>query len=93
MRHESFHRLLAALTAAQKQRDQRAELVDGPDRPECEWVAFERSTMHQVVNDIRAEHSLPPIPPDAVIRVERLAAGHSDYSQKFAFHCAELAAK
>ncbi|MBH0243106.1 hypothetical protein I3W98_10120 [Streptomyces cavourensis] len=85
--------LLAVLTAAQEQRDQRAHLVDGPDGPECEWAVFERSTMHQGVNDIRAERDLPPIPLEAVIRVERLAIGHSDYSRKFAFYCAELAAK
>lgn len=85
--------LLAALTAAQEQRDQRPDLVDGPDGPECEWATFERATMHQGVNDIRAERGLSAIPLDAVTRVERLAVGHSDYSRKFAFYCAELAAK
>ncbi|MFE7485425.1 hypothetical protein [Streptomyces sp. NPDC057552] len=85
--------LLAALTRAQEQRGQRPELVDGPDGPECEWAAFERTTMHQGVNDIRAERDLPHISLEEIVRVERLAVGHSDYSRKFAFYCAELAAK
>ncbi|MBK3582211.1 hypothetical protein JHN49_00195 [Streptomyces sp. MBT57] len=85
--------LLAALAAAEEQRDQRPDLVDGPDGPECEWAAFERATMHQSVNGIRAGRGLPPIPLAAVTRIERLTVGHSDYRRKFAFYCAELAAK
>ncbi|MFE9832477.1 hypothetical protein ACFYPK_28080 [Streptomyces halstedii] len=88
----STERLLAALTSAQEQRDQRQGFVDGPDGPECEWAAFERTTMHQGVNEIRAEYGLPPIPLEVVTRVEGLAVGHSDYSWKFAFYCAELVA-
>lgn len=83
--------LRAVLSAAQEQREQRPDLVDGPDGPECEWAAFERGRMHEAVNVIRAERALPAVPVEDVARVERLAVGHSDYSLKFAFYCAELA--
>lgn len=83
--------LRATLAAAQAERDQRPELVDGPDGPECKWAAFERARMHEAVNAIRAERGLSALPLDAVVRVEQLAVGHSDYSLKFAFYCAELA--
>jgi hypothetical protein len=85
--------LCASLTAAQEERDQRPDLVDGPDGPECEWVAYERTRMHETVNEIRTERGLPPLPVEDIIRVEWMAVGHSDYSSKFAFYCAELAGK
>lgn len=83
--------LRATLATAQEQRDQRPDLVDGPDGPECEWAAYERVCMHDTVNEIRAERGLPAVPAEDIVRVERLAVGHSDYSRKFAFYCAELA--
>lgn len=83
--------LRATLAAAQEARDQRPDLVDGPDGPECEWTAYERTRMHEKVNEIRAERGLPPVPVEDILRVERQAVGHSDYSLKFALYCAELA--
>lgn len=85
--------LRATLAAAQEQRDQRPDLVDGPDGPECEWSAFERARMHETVNAIRAERGLPAVPVGDIVRVERMAVGHSDYSLKFALYCAELTEK
>lgn len=85
--------LRATLAAAQEERPQRPDLVDGPDGPECEWAAYERNRMRETVNAIRAERGLPPVPVEDVVRVERLAVGHSDYSRKFAYYCAELAEK
>ena len=85
--------LRATLAVAQEQRDQRPDLVDGPDGPECEWAAYERARMHETDNAIRADRNLPPVPIEDVVRVERLAVGHSDYSSKFAYYCAELADK
>ncbi|MFG2540695.1 hypothetical protein ACGFU4_36195 [Streptomyces sp. NPDC048511] len=87
---ESTDALLAALTAAQEQRGQRPNLVGGPDGPECEWAAFERATMHKTVNAARSENGLPPAPIEAIINAELQAVGHSDYSRKFAYLCAEL---
>ncbi|MEH0657717.1 hypothetical protein QA860_08220 [Streptomyces stelliscabiei] len=83
--------LRATLAAAQAERKQRPDLVDGPDGPECEWAAFERARMHETVNEIRAERDLPPVSVEEIVRGERMAVGHSDYSLKFAFYCAELA--
>ncbi|MFD8839748.1 spore germination YkwD domain-containing protein [Streptomyces griseofuscus] len=85
--------LRATLAAAQEQRDQRPEVVHGPDGPECEWAAYERTRMHEKVNEIRAERGLPAVPVEDIVRVERQAAGHSDYSFKFAFYCAEITEK
>ncbi|MFE7780281.1 hypothetical protein [Streptomyces nigrescens] len=83
--------LYATLVRAQEEREERPDIVDGPDGPECEWAAYERDRMHEAVNAIRAERGLPAVPVEGVVRVERIAAGHSDYSRKFAFYCAELA--
>jgi hypothetical protein len=83
--------LRATLAAAQEERHMRSDLIDGPDGPECEWAAYERARMHETVNASRSERGLPAVPIEDVIRVERLAVGHSDYSLKFAFYCAELA--
>lgn len=85
--------LRATLARAQEERDRRPDLVDGPDGPECEWAAFERARMHETVNEIRAERGLSHVPVEDIIRVERMAVGHSDYSLKYALYCAELAEK
>lgn len=85
--------LRTTLIRAQEERGRRPDLVDGPDGPECAWAAYERARMHETVNTIRAERNLPAVPVEAIVRVERLAVGHSDYSRKFAFCCAELAEK
>lgn len=83
--------LREVLVAAQAERDQRPDLVDGVYGPECEWAVYERQVMHEAVNKLRAGFSLPPVPLTAVERVEQLAVGHSDYTAKFSFYCAELA--
>jgi phosphopantetheine adenylyltransferase len=77
---------LAVLTAAQQERMDRQDIVDG----ELEWVRFERETMHRAVNEARGEAGKQPLPIDAVERVESSATGHSDYNSKFALYCAEL---
>lgn len=83
--------LAAVLARAQQERHQRPDLVDGPDGPECEWAASERDRMHETVNQIRAERGLPTVALDDIVRAERMAVGHSDYSRKYALYCAELA--
>lgn len=85
--------LRATLASAQEERDLRPDLVDGPDGPELGWAAYERACMHETINTIRAERGLDAIAIEEVVRVERMAVGHSDYSLKFAFYCAELAEK
>lgn len=83
--------LRATLAAAQEERHLRPDLVDGPDGHECAWAAYERARMRETVNAIRAERGLPAVPVEDIARVEQLAVGHSDYSLKFAYYCAELA--
>lgn len=85
--------LRATLAAAQEQREQRPDLVDGPDGPECGWAAYERARMHEAVNALRADQGKLAVPVEDILRAERLAVGHSDYSRKFAFYCAEIAEK
>lgn len=85
--------LRRTLAREQEQRGLRPNLVDGPDGPECAWAAYERKRMHEKVNDLRADLGLPAVPLEDILRVERQAVGHSDYSLKFAFYCAELAVK
>lgn len=96
MRHDLRRRsdyLRQVLMTAQGERGQRPDLVEGEFGPECEWAVYERHVMHDAVNRLRAGQSLPPLPLADVERVEQLAAGHCDYTAKFAFYCAELASK
>ncbi|WP_147484249.1 hypothetical protein [Streptomyces albidoflavus] len=86
-------RLQRVLARAQEDRAQRDELVDGPDGIECAWAAYERKEMWKAVNAIRLDRGYSEVSLDEVIYVELQAAGHSDYSRKFAFYCAELATK
>lgn len=52
---------------------------------------FEHEAMWRAVNDERARLGRVPVAIADVVRVERLALGHSDYSHKFALYGAELA--
>lgn len=88
--YETFRQ---ALIAAQADRHLRPDLVTVNGEPECEWAVHERDVMHQQVNDARAALGLPPVSLDAVLGVERMAVGHSDYTSKYALYCADLALK
>jgi hypothetical protein len=81
----------ALLATAQEERAARPDIVTVDGETECAWVFYERTTMHDEVNRVRAETGLTPLPIAAVARVERMAAGHVDYTLKYAFYCAELA--
>ena len=83
--------LLAELSAAQKERDKRSELVpvEG-DWPEAGWIRFERDTMLSSVNRERASRGKALVTAGDILKVERIACGHSDYSSKFALYCAEI---
>ena len=85
-------RLREVLATAQEQRAQRPDLVDGPHGPECAWAVYEREVMLDAVNRLRAgiDPSLPPVAMAEVERADQSAAGHVDYSRKFAWGCAEL---
>lgn len=55
------------------------------------WIDVELDVMHSAVNCERYKRKLPDINRDVMMRHERMAAGQSDYSSKFALYCAELA--
>lgn len=79
--------LLDVLNEAQNSRSKLSEIQDG----EPAWAKFERQTMMNLVNLMRAERGLPKVSLQEIERVERTAAGHVDYSSKFALYCAEIA--
>lgn len=75
-------RFLATLSKAQEQRER---------LPMNEWIALERQTMLEAVNEYRLSHGAQPVNVDEISRVEQFAVGHVDYSSKLALYCAELA--
>ncbi|TYK45095.1 hypothetical protein [Actinomadura decatromicini] len=83
-------RLKATLTGAQRQRDRRPDIIDTPHGPECEWVRYERNVMLDAVNAERAELGKPPALINEVESMDRMAAGHVDYTDKFSLYCTEL---
>lgn len=89
-RNEAGDALLKKLAAAQCERPDRSEWVDSPIGRELGWVLYERRVMLDEVNRLRGERMLPPVGVRDVERVEQSATGHSDYSRKFAYGCAEL---
>lgn len=78
--------LLHTLDAAQQLRYKRPRQVWGVS----EWAAFERLKMWEAVNKYRLQRNKVSILIDRIKCVERIAFGHSDYSEKFALYCAEL---
>jgi hypothetical protein len=93
---QTIQEMHSKLVAAQQSRDQRTEFVSSNDssnrHPELGWVVFERQSMFDAVNAKRHVHKLPPINMELFIRkVEQLAVGHCDYTQKIALYCAEMA--
>ena len=89
--HDLAARFRTALMAAQEERNKRYDFVTIDGERESGWVFYERSVMHREVNRVRADAGLSAVPIEAVKRVELQATGHCDYTQKFAFYCAEIA--
>lgn len=87
-----LERLKKILVQAQRARHVRPDLVgtrDGSSEPE--WARWERHVMTGAVNAERSNFGLSPLSVVAVEDVERMAAGHIDYTDKFALYCSELA--
>lgn len=82
-----YPRMHAVLTAAQAERPKRQRWLG----TELEWARFEWDTMWAEVNAARAEVGLNPVLLTDIVYAEQQAAGHSDYTMKFALYCAELA--
>ncbi len=89
----AYDAIFKALCDAQAQRSARSETVndpvDGYSVPA--WVLFERTAVLDTVNTLRAALGHPPIDDQTLVRkAERQAAGHVDYSTKFACYAADL---
>lgn len=85
-------RVYRALVAEQAHRPQRGQFVDDPQfGNDIEWSHAERRAMTRIANTIRAEHGLDPVSEADVAAVEQSAAGHSDYTVKYALYVADLA--
>ncbi len=87
------------LMMLQEKRDERRNLLEGTEVPEwmegethaVEWNVYEIKEMADLVNMVRVMAQEDPLPLEEFARVERQAAGHIDYTKKFALYCAELA--
>jgi len=86
---------LSKLTVAQEQRDDlyREVPTKYDPYPVPEWVVHERQVMYGEVLSERAKIGKGETPFSEVLVAEGQAKGHSDYSSKFAFYCAELVLK
>lgn len=81
---EDFRKRLEAI---QSQRHLRPiESLDAPS-----WISFEIQFMWGVINEYRFAQHKTLIAYSKVADADRLAAGHSDYTSKFALYCADLA--
>jgi hypothetical protein len=91
-----YEALRVTLLVATKERNQRPNLVPGPDgNTEPAWVGYERGVMQAEVNSHivhlhRAVALRDRATKEAIMRVEREAEGHVDYVDKFAYGCAEI---
>ncbi len=85
---EEFIAMFArVLSKAQKSRSQKSEWIG----TELAWTLYERAVMLKAVNVVRSQRGFPLAIEEDVRRADCCAAGHTDYSQKFALYCAELA--
>jgi len=79
------------LCDAALERDRRDFYVLGRDGDaELGWVIYEHLAMMEAVNTELRSRGLPDADPEEVCRIERGAAGHCDYADKYALHLAFL---
>jgi hypothetical protein len=79
---ETKARFLGTLSIVQQSRGADAD---------ASWIERVQRAMLAAVNGVRAGRGVDLVALADIARVERSAIGHSDYSHKFALHCAELA--
>jgi hypothetical protein len=84
---QRFNKFYSALVTAQDMRD----CMPMRDHETPYWNTYEMLTMWSMVNRMRKwAYDRPPVPYAEVKRVEQMAAGHIDYTKKFALYCSEL---
>ena len=79
--------MFRVLSEAQELRSQKSKWIGN----ELEWVVYEREVMLKAINAVRLQRGRPEVTIHEVMRKENCAAGHVDYSRKFALYSAELA--
>lgn len=92
---EMAEQLRGFLVELHSKRDERREVVEGPDwatyeSEMLEWEVYEIEQMASMVNILRSMAGKDLLPVADIYAVDRQAAGHVDYARKFAFYCAEL---
>ena len=83
--------LAEALRKLQHDRDKRQWIEPETGKPA--WMRYELLGMWWSVNGYRTAWGRDPLPLSEVERVEQMASGHIDYTQKFAAYCADLVMK
>ena len=79
------------LCDAALERNRRDFYVAGRDGDaELGWVLYEHLVMMEAVNTELRSRNLPDADPEELCRIERDAAGHCDYADKYALHLAFL---
>jgi len=88
----TFEKLKAILVREQGFRKDRKEWVkdEMTGHTTLAWVIYERAAMCNAVNELRHVAGKAPVSMRDVYRKELQAEGHVDYTQKFAYGCAEL---
>lgn len=81
-----YHFLYELLVKSQSVRD----LLPGDNAGNPDWILYERIQMTLGVNRRRIALGKDPISSEEVARKEQLAAGHIDYTKKYALGCEEL---
>lgn len=95
MHHHDYMRvyedLYSTLVREQKLRGERRDPVDGTN--ESEWVVKERQVMLDRTRAWLMYMDGILVSMEDIERVEERAAGHIDYTKKFAIGCADLVAQ
>jgi hypothetical protein len=78
------------LTDLQKERKARPDIGDFHGEALPNWAIYEIEEMFKKVNLTRAKLNLEPCSVQTLLVADSRAAGHSDYSHKFALYCAEI---
>jgi hypothetical protein len=86
LRFNDYH---AKLIDAQRSR----EFMPIQDMDTPYWNMYEKLLMWKLVNQTRNALDKDLVPFSDIERIEQSAAGHIDYTKKFALYCAELVDK
>ena len=84
-----YETLVEALRDAQLEREY-MPLTLGANGMNPYWNTYEMLVMYKSVNCARELLDKPMVSWQDICRMEATAAGHVDYTSKFALHCAEL---